>query len=130
MIRVEPFRIREEASLVDVPLGQNPEPLLRSTFPNLLEVRASPHTPPVARIAKLETLVEAIRDVPVAALDYTLYSGGLEAWLGGVLGDTELSRDIAGIRATAKFGEELRTILFTVINSRFQNLAVRKRSES
>lgn len=71
----------------------------------------------------LASFAEALRTVPVDALEFAVYGGGIERWAGEAVGDVVLRREFAGVRALGRHGEALRTLLYTLTKARISELS-------
>jgi hypothetical protein len=62
---------------------------------------------------------QTVKEVCSDSLDFHLYRGDFERWLGNVLEDIELADDLGALKEANLNGEELRKALLKVIDARY-----------
>jgi len=65
---------------------------------------------------------EKVKEVDVKSLEFHIPRGDIEKWIKNVLGDSELSQEIASIARLKLSGEQLRTRILNVVDSRINQL--------
>ena len=118
---VQPFPIGESPAAPAGPRAEGAERILRQGIAPF-EFRAGPHTAPAARVTSLEAFAATIAVVPLETLEFALYGGGMERWIAEAVGDEDLRRELTGVRALARHGEPLRTLLYTLVKARHTEL--------
>lgn len=118
---VQPFPIGESPAAPASVRPANADRILRQGLAPF-EFRASPHKAPAARVTSFAAFVDTVAVVPLETLEFALYGGGMERWIAEAVGDEDLRREITGIRALARHGEPLRTLLYTLVKARHTEL--------
>jgi hypothetical protein len=70
----------------------------------------------------LQDFLEKIQTVDIQSIEFHLNSKDFECWINSTLGDVELSKKVALLRATNLSGEDLRTKLCQTVKSRYDEL--------
>jgi hypothetical protein len=73
--------------------------------------------------ASLKEFVEKINEVNVKSLEFHLYRGDFEKWIGETLEDKELAEDIRKLQKISLTGDALRNQLSMIISKRVKRLA-------
>ncbi len=71
---------------------------------------------------KANTLREfylAIQQINAGSLEFHLYRGDFENWLKEAYKEPELAKEIGGVKATGLKGEELRTEMLKILNTKY-----------
>jgi hypothetical protein len=71
----------------------------------------------------LQDFLEKIQTVDIQSIEFHMNSKDFECWINSALGDVELSKKVALLRATTLSGEELRNKLYQTVKSRCDELA-------
>lgn len=119
---VQPFPIGESPAAPSRSRPEHADRILRAGV-TPFEFRAGPHAASAARVTSLDSFADTLAVVPLETLEFAVYGGGIERWVGEAIGDEDLRREITGIRALARHGEPLRTLLYTLVKSRQLELA-------
>ena len=72
--------------------------------------------------ASLEEFVKKIREVDNKSLEFHLYRGDFEKWVGQVLADKRLAEEIRNLRNVNVAGDALRARLYSVVSKRHMEL--------
>jgi hypothetical protein len=75
--------------------------------------------------ASLREFVERINEVNVKSLEFHLYRGDFEKWIGETLEDKELAEDIRKLQKMSLTGDALRNQLCTAVSKRYRILISR-----
>lgn len=75
--------------------------------------------------ASLKEFVEKINEVNVKSLEFHLYRGDFEKWIGETLEDKELAEDIRKLQKIHLTGDALRNQLWLTVSRHYKNLANR-----
>jgi predicted transcriptional regulator len=67
----------------------------------------------------LEEFYRSLRQVTSDSLEFHLYRGDLENWVGQVLEDTETAQEVAGFKTAQLHGEELRKALLKALDAKY-----------
>ena len=118
---VQPFPIGESPAAPARPRPDSADRIVRAGVPPF-EFRAGPHAAPAARVTSLEAFADTLAVAPLETLEFGVYGGGFERWIGEAVGDEDLRRELTGIRALARHGEPLRTLLYTLVKARHTEL--------
>ena len=73
--------------------------------------------------ASLKEFVEKINEVNVKSLEFHLYRGDFEKWIGETLEDKELAEDIRKLQKISLTGDALRNQLYLTVSKRLRRLA-------
>lgn len=119
---VQPFPIGESPAAPARARPDGAERILRQGVAPF-EFRSGPHAASAARVTSLEGFAETLGVVPLETLEFALYGGGMERWVSEAVGDEDLRRELTGIKALARHGEPLRTLLYTLVKARQDELA-------
>jgi len=74
-------------------------------------------------VASLKEFVERINEVNVKSLEFHLYRGDFEKWIGETLEDKKLAEDVGKLQKTNPLGDHLRNQLHATVSKRYQQLA-------
>ena len=72
--------------------------------------------------ASLKEFVEKINEVNVKSLEFHLYRGDFEKWIGETLEDKELAEDIRKLQKISLTGDALRNQLYVTVSRRLKHL--------
>lgn len=70
------------------------------------------------RAASLEEFAEKVKQVDVRSLEFHFQRGDFERWTAETIGDIELSKKISEMHKQNPIGEDLRSMLYSVVSTR------------
>jgi len=72
--------------------------------------------------ASLEEFVKKTKEVNVKSLEFHLYRGDFEKWVGETLEDKELAEKIKSLESLNPSGDSLRDQLYLIVSKRYEKL--------
>ena len=72
--------------------------------------------------ASLEEFVKKIKEVNVKSLEFHLYRGDFEKWVGEILEDEELAEKIKSLESLTPSGDSLRDQLYLTVSKHYEKL--------
>ena len=72
--------------------------------------------------ASLKEFVERINEVNVKSLEFHLYRGDFEKWIGETLEDKKLAEDVGKLQQTNLLADHLRNQLYAIVSKRYREL--------